>query len=87
MKQGELFIRKTFAETHTVLGGYISPCHSSYLYGKLGALSIPNSTRNHLIELAIKDDPVWCLDPHMSMGHERNISVDAYNKLILNEFH
>jgi nicotinic acid mononucleotide adenylyltransferase len=66
MKQGEAFAGKT----HQVLGGFISPCHSSYLYSKLSQFSMPNGMRNHLIELAVEDDPVWTLDPYMSLTSE-----------------
>ena len=72
---------------YTVLAGYISPCHPSYLYQKLGyecsdpAACIPGSTRNHLIELGIQDDPTWMLDSYMS-------STDKFipNDQVLSDF-
>ena len=85
MRRGELFVREKFGKTHELLGGYISPCHTSYLYDKLEDLSIPNSTRNHLIFLALEDDPVWSLDQYMSLTQNfednHKILVDFHSRL------
>ncbi len=63
MAQCETYIKRL--GTHEVLGGFISPCHASYMFDKLGEESVPNSTRLHLIELALAEG--WALDCFMSM--------------------
>jgi hypothetical protein len=54
------------SKSFDITGGYISPCHPWYLYQKLPEESCPASTRNHLVKLALEDDPVWMLDTYMS---------------------
>ena len=67
MKLAEKYVREEMKDTHDVLGGYISPCHPSYIFQKLGTtMCLPGSTRNHLIDLGVQDDPTWMLDPYMS---------------------
>ena len=68
MKSAEDFVREKLSDQYEVLGGYIAPCHPSYLYEKLGgrrSSCIPNSTRNHLIELGIETDPTWMVDYYL----------------------
>ena len=81
MRKCEDFIRAR--SSHELVGGFISPCHASYMYDKLKELSIQNSMRNHLIQLAIQDDEMWTLDPFMSMTEGGIIS----NHKILLLFH
>lgn len=81
MKQAEAYMRE---KGFGVIGGYVSPCHPSYLYEKLGYQrqeAVPSSTRNKLIELALADDPCWTLDLYMA-------STDKFvsNDIILRTF-
>ena len=82
MKEGEKYIIEKFGTTHEIVGGFMSPCHSQYMYWKLKDLSIPNSLRNYLIARALENDPVWSLDPYMSLT-----KTFVSNDEILLDFH
>jgi hypothetical protein len=62
----ESYVRENFKETHDIAGAWISPSRPQELYQTLKGWSVPASLLNHLISVALKDDPLWSLDAFMS---------------------
>jgi nicotinic acid mononucleotide adenylyltransferase len=86
MEQGAKFVNNNSANTHELMGGFISPCHPKYLYKKLKELAVPNSMRNHLIEIALEENPLWVLDSYMSKTEKfisnTQVMIDFHDRLL-----
>ena len=67
MKLAETYVRENFSQTHDIAGAWISPSRPQELYQTLKGWSVPNSLRNHLISVALQDEPLWSLDANMSL--------------------
>lgn len=70
MRKAQTHLKKKLSRTHKFLGGFVSPCHPMYLKMKLGENSVPHSTRNYLIHLALVDEKRWNLDAYMSSTND-----------------
>ena len=66
MKLAETYVRENFSQTHDLAGAWISPSRPQELNKALKAWSVPSSLRNHMISVALEDDPLWSLDAYIS---------------------
>ena len=66
LRLAETYVRENFSQTHDISGAWISPSRPQELYQTFKIWSVPASLRNHLIYVALSDDPHWSLDTYMS---------------------